>query len=230
MSDDIRECVVICEGRADKIFLDRLFSSIGVREYVTIPFHEDDDGLYGVSNFGRMIEYVKMSNPAELEKVKLFLFVTDSANDPEKTFYSICSMLRKLGLPVPDKAGMLSKDVAGAQQTLVILLPEDSQPGCLETLYYRYLKTKYKNVDLCHESFISCLGIDQTEWNIEKKHKSLFHATVAATFKTDPSRSASTVFNKGCLVNIEDATFKDLKIKIMGIFTVLEICNAQEPS
>ena len=230
MSDDIRECVVICEGRADKIFLDRLFSSIGVREYVTIPFHEDDDGLYGVSNFGRMIEYVKMSNPAELEKVKLFLFVADSANDPEKTFHSICSMLHELGLPVPDKAGILSKDVAGAQQTLVILLPEDSQPGCLETLYYRYLKTKYKNVDLCHESFISCLGIDQTEWNIEKKHKSLFHATVAATFKTDPSRSASTVFNKGCLVNIEDATFKDLKIKIMGIFTVLEICNAQEPS
>ena len=231
MSDDFRECVVICEGLADKKFLDKLFSSISFEKYVTIPFHDKpDDGLYGVSNFGRMIELVKSSNPAKLEKVKLFLFVADSANNPENTFRSICSMLEEYGLPVPDKAGILSKEVAGDQKTAVILLPEDSQPGCLETLYIRYLRTKYKDLESCHERFISCLGIDQTEWNTEKIHKSLFHATVAATFKKDPSRSTSRVFDRGCLVDIDDPTFADLKIKIKDIFTALKIYDAQEPS
>lgn len=225
MTKDLRECVIICEGKADKVFLDKLFISIGLRDRVTIPFHEDNDGLYGVGNFGRMVEYVIMSNPSELEKVKLFLFVADSTDNPGSTFSKICKTIESLDLPAPERSGEPSAKVGNAQQTFVMLLPGDSQSGCLETLYYKYLKTKYPNIDLCHNKLISCLGADQKGWNIEKRHKSIFHATVAATFKKDPSRSASSVFNSGHLIDINDNAFDDIKTRIKNIFTKLEMSD-----
>jgi hypothetical protein len=109
---------------------------------------------------------------------------------------------------------------AGMPAVCIILLPTDTQPGCLETLCVKVLLEQYPWAAPCLNNYLSCDQITAFKWPVEKRDKARYHCLVAAIHRDDPSKAVSNAFramgggSKPPLIDVTDPIFDETARRI----------------
>jgi hypothetical protein len=197
------EIIVLCEGDADKNFIDKLRT--------TRPGFPPIDTLQARGkNFEQLLLALK-NHP----KVKGVLIVADSHDCPSDTFATIRGQIRSVGgYGDPLRLLEATQGPDGYPYIAVMLLPNETSPGALETLFIQDLSARNDWLEDCVEAFLKCGETAAHGWPPEKAAKSKFQCMVAALHRDDPSRAASFALKDPPVVNIGSACFNSVETRI----------------
>ncbi|MBC7973363.1 MAG: hypothetical protein H7138_00135 [Myxococcales bacterium] len=115
------------------------------------------DSATGITNLTKRIE----ENLAVLDANALpaigVVLDADSQVSPVERFHGLAEKLRKLGLPIPERAGAVSE---GDPRSGVFVMPDNASPGTLETLLEECAAENYASLSQSSKSYVD--GIDQS--------------------------------------------------------------------
>ncbi len=115
--------------------------------------------------------------------------VRDAEDSAQNSFQSIQGSLGKVNLPVPSKAGERQN---GNPDVSVLILPNESSPGMLETLLCRtFLGSE---VDHCIDDFFSCV---EASPNVSITNRDKTRAFAFLTTKPNPHHSVGVAAQQG---------------------------------
>ncbi len=210
---------LLCEGAADQNFFLKLLEMRGGYP----PFNcLDPKEHHGATNFNNMLKAIQ-GDQKSFSRQKGVLILADSASDPQATFQNICDQVQRAGnFPVPTSLSATAfpdpAKNAGMPAVCIILLPTDTQPGCLETLCVKVLLEQYPWAAPCLNNYLSCDQITAFKWPVEKRDKARYHCLVAAINKDDPSKAVSSAFrtheNKLPLIDVTNTVFNPIADRI----------------
>ena len=187
------ERFILCEGRADKDFLDSLINGRKLPPFQIRQASEFTEGKTGGRPaFGTFIE----GCPAltGFQDLKGIAIVTD--NDDEQTLNSIEKELAKYGYSPPKQPKSLGG--IGDKPAIIILIPDDANYGNLETFCLPVLYDTWPTARECIESYLQCTGA--MGW--EKQHelcKAAVRSIIAGYNENDPNKGLGDLFKKGIL-------------------------------
>jgi|SRR5579863_3493355 len=207
------EIIILCEGLADQNFIRKLIMHRG--GFPPIDFLPADR-FHGRDAFGEMIQAI-IGTGVAFERLKGILIVADSHNNPASTLTLIQRQIRRYApeFPVPEQLLTPSILKEGYPRSAIMLLPDETNPGPLESLFARELEAKTPWVTECVDAFLQCARIQAHAWPPEKHAKARYHSIVAAVHKADPSRSVSAAFtNRPAVMDIGSTTFDSVETRI----------------
>lgn len=208
------EVVLICEGSADKNFFRKLIEKRAGLPQFDIPFPTPEKG--GVNAFEHWLRAIR-GDQHGFSKLKGVLLVADSASNPTSTFKDICSQIKNAtGYAIPTKPNEATPRVADYPQVAVMLIPNESTTGGLESLCVSEITSREPWISACVENYLSCGNIQALKWSPEKQDKARFHSMIAALNQNDPSRALSQAFkDPKPVISVEapcfDAVYNNLK-------------------
>lgn len=206
------ELVLLSEGDADKEFLRAIITTKGSFPGFDFPF--PNKRFHGRNAFGQMLHALR-GDPTGFAKLKGVLIVGDSANDPAATFNDIADQIKNAsGFSVPPKPLQIGPATADHPAIAVMLLPNETTPGSLESLYLEELITRNKWLKGCLDQFLSCGQSQASTWSPEKLAKAKFASAVAAIHEEDPSRAASKVFRSPSVIDITADCYRSVEDRI----------------
>lgn len=212
-----QEHVILCEGLADQNFLRKMQEHRnGMPAFDMLPPQEH----FGSTNFDRMLVALR-GDPTAFARLRGVLIVADSHDDPQQTFDQIKVQIERAGkYPVPNKLLEIAPRTADHPAVCVMLLPDEGNPGGLETLCFRYLtRQPHDWIKGCIEAFLRCDRIEAHTWGSETLDKSRYECAVAATNRADPSKAVSYAFkDPGPLVVVTDPCFNDVERRLKLFF------------
>lgn len=201
--------LLLAEGSADKKLVQELTKVRALPHFSTLP----DKDYSGAGSFSNGLRAARGSGRA-FAKLRGVLIVADSGSDPSVTLSSIQKQIGRVdGYPVPASLSTVAR-APDFPALMVTLLPDDSTPGALETLYVRYILEHEPCLERCLDDFLRCSSIGAMSWTTEKRDKARFNALVAAWWRDDPSRAASWVFRDLKMIDVRDPVFDDLTGRI----------------
>ena len=205
------EIVILCEGAADRNFLDALKETR--TDLPPVQFLPPDT-FWGNTNFDKMLTALK-GDALGFRRLKGVLIIADNSKGPKETFEDIRKQIGAAGYPEPGRLMEISPQKPNHPFVAVTLLPDDNSPGCLETLFARAVLATNPWVERCVDSFLRCDRIEAHGWGPEKLAKAKYHSMVAALHRDDPSRSASTAFtSRPPVMPIASPVFSDVADRI----------------
>lgn len=211
------EYVILCEGLADQNFLRKIGEHrVGLPAFDMLPAHEH----HGSGNFDRMLTALRGDRLA-FAKLKGVLIVADSHDNPDVTFRVIQDQIRRVGqYPVPAHKMEIAPRTADHPAVCVMLLPDENNPGGLETLCVRYLtRQPHEWINQCVDAFLRCERIDAHTWGPETLDKARYECMVAATNRDDPSKAVSYAFkDPNPLVSVTHDCFDDVERRLRLFF------------
>jgi hypothetical protein len=160
------ETLLIVEGRDVFRFFLKLLQSQGLNEDVELR------NFGGVTDLREYLKTLRLISG--FHRVTSLGVVRDCESDPEAAFQSIRSALSNAGFAVPSAP---LQAAGNDPRVRVMLLPDASTPGMLETLCWRSLSGN--PLVRCVEEFVSCVGT-ATGSAVPKPDKSRIHAFIAA--------------------------------------------------
>jgi hypothetical protein len=191
--------IMLCEGDADNEFFRRLIRSRQLPAFC-FPFppigSSEGPPLYGRDGFvnmlGRLNSLFRL-NP-ELEKsIRGILIALDSTNAPNDSFTLARDQIATAGeFGVPPVLGAAALS-ANRPPIAIITVPTGSA-GSLETLCVAALRARFPDHANCMDAFLECCPTDYTTWNAEGLDKARLRCMIAATYRSDPSRSTRLIF------------------------------------
>jgi hypothetical protein len=210
------ELVLLCEGKADQNFLRALLENRG--GFPPFFMFEPSEEHSGVTSFSRQLQALR-GDPIGFSRVRRIVIVADSGNDPARTFDSIRSQVAAAGnYPVPATLSAVEHPASSALGVAIMLLPEDSGPGGLETLCVEALSARHPGTLNCVEQFLRCNPITAYTWTPEKLDKSRYHCIVAACNQDDPSRSVSSAFmSSRPVVDVGHSCFDQVETRLRAL-------------
>jgi hypothetical protein len=127
------------------------------------------------------LEFPVLCNLEGFSKVERIGFIRDAETEPAKSaFSSICSILKKMGLPTPSQHKIITEHKV--PRIGVLIMPDNVCSGTLESLCLEVLKTH--PIKECLDNYITCLKLHQN--SEEKEH---FHEPKARVQAYLASRS-----------------------------------------
>lgn len=155
-----------------------------------------------IQNFGGVGElhgfisgFAKIPNFAKVRRMGI---VRDAETSAKSAFQSVQSALRNAHLPAPPYAGGRSE---GSPRVSVFVLPDNSQPGMLETLLCRTFADAAE--DRCIDKYFACVGAP-----VHQPEKARARAWLAT--KPKPHLSVGAAAKNGYW-DLNDAVFADLR-------------------
>jgi hypothetical protein len=182
------ELILLCEGPADQNFFRELIKKRNLPEFDILPVH-------GKDGFREMLKSVR-GNPRGFSRVRGVLIVADSGDDPSNTFKNIKRQIKAHGYPVPPSLSAVASPTVDHPAVSVTLLPNNEEPGSLETLYVQELISRDAWISTCVDDFLQCEKIDAGNWPPEKRDKARFQCIIAARNREDPTRTAAHVYSR----------------------------------
>lgn len=139
---------------------------------------------FQLQNFGGITElrtFLKALRnvPGFQGKVRALGIIRDAENNPQGAIQSVTGALKATGLPVPGKAETATENTL---QTSVLILPNDSKPGMLETLCLEAVKED--PAMQCVQQYFDCLK-QQSRIQPVNLTKAQLHAFLASRAKPD---------------------------------------------
>jgi len=213
------ELVLLSEGVADKVFLERIVTARGNFPKFDFPF--PNDKFYGNAAFGNMLHALR-GDPTGFAKLKGVLIVGDSGDKPEDAFKNIVDQIRAVGgFGVPTEPLKIGPQTAGHPAVAVMLLPDEKTPGSLESLYVEELNARHDWLEVCVNNFLACGAGKPLTWSAEKIAKAKFASGVAATHEDDPSRAAAWVFRSPPVIDVAAACYESVEDRIRDFCVAL---------
>ena len=227
-----KQLILLCEGHADKAFLQALLDSDAqLANRFDIPFPIDEaDWSPGDPRFGGWQAFDKMLHAIRADRVawnalKGILIVADSGDTPQKRFKEICGVINSVGgVNVPTQPLVAAQGVANCPPIAVMMLPGDNTAGALETLLVQAVTGKRRWMLRCVDCFLSCKRMfvfrgfsALSELGREKLDKARFQCLIAALHRKDPNRSARYFFSiKPPLAKIDDPSFHQTRTRLLA--------------
>ncbi len=141
------------------------------------------------------------------------VLLADNDDDPNASFTAVCDQItdaRSTG-NVSRNWGVPSAPVIkapGDPSVSIWMWPSPGQPGCLETLLWQVILTKYPKEAKCVDSACRCAGT--SAWrSVSKLDKARVRCFVALVYKRNPAIALSLLW-RDCpkLVPVTDRSFK----------------------
>lgn len=208
------EVIIICEGKADVNFFKKLIEKrSGLPKFDILPTPTDQRG--GVDAFEHWLKAIRGDRHG-FSKLKGVLLVADSASDPTSTYNYVCGQIKNAtGYAIPTKPDEVTPCVADYPQVSVMLIPNESTAGGLESLCVSEITNREPWISTCVNNFLSCGNIQALKWSPEKLDKARYHSMIAALNKDDPSRALSYAFNDpNPVISVENPCFDDVYNKL----------------
>ncbi len=191
MSSRITEpFLILCEGKADKVFLKYLLEIRGIEH--SFEFFEKVD-KYGSGNTA--FEAYLKGLPVErgFENVKAILIVTDCDEVPQSSFEAIQTQIENAGFGVPSKPLEIIK-TPKKPAIAVVMIPFDNICGNLESYIVRAMSDKWIDVKTSADRHIN--DTPASVWEDCKKAKSIMQCMIAVLNKEDPNKSLAYIWSE----------------------------------
>ena len=215
--------VILSEGDADKAFIEKLMEQRG--NFPAFDFPYPNQQFHGNTAFGNMLSSLR-GDPIGFARLRGILIVADSADDPAKTFKSISSQIAAAGgYGVPKRLLELASYSGAGPAIAVTLIPDDGDPGSLESLFVKDIVGRHDWIDKCVDTFLGCGNSKALGWSPEKLSKARFHSMIAAIHEDDPSRAASKVFRDPPVIDISAPCFNNLEKRIRDFCAAVQATN-----
>ena len=178
--------LLLVEGKDECNFFNALFSSMSISSFFLNDYGKIESNdiaqsthaiqivdIGGAKNFAPQFPYLYgMEGFGRIEKLG---FVRDAEEKNAKSaFDSICDILKKHGLPSPDKVGEINS--SNSPWVGIFIMPDNCESGMLEDLCLESIKTE--KVYSCVDNFVKCFEKGYTEEG--KKHCNIHKAKVQA--------------------------------------------------
>ena len=188
-----REWVILCEGEADKRFLDRLiqFHDITpVKFSVHFP-SRGDDPTGGRGKFGRWLAAAHETSQSFQDNVGAVLVISDNDDNRAASFGEVAAGLTAGGFPVPQQERVVARQ--RDYPDIVVLMIPIGENGNLETLCVRAAYSKW-DLEGCLDTYVA--GTPAAQWRLGKQSKMRMQALLAATCETQPDISLAYVWQQ----------------------------------
>jgi len=165
------ETLLVVEGYDMFRFFLKLLMELGLDQQVEVR------NFGGVTDLAKSLKTLRLISGFHL--VKSLGVVRDSESDPAAAFQAVCSALSKADFALPSAP---VQPAGSDPQISVMLLPDASTPGMLETLCWRSLTEN--PIVPCVEEFLVCVA-SKTGSPVANPDKSRLHSFIAA--QKDPN-------------------------------------------
>ena len=158
---------VVCEGRADAAFFNRLFDARGLGNFEAECARTANDvgrcaGKSGITDTLLALKGVADLYPRRLQGI---VIAVDSDDDPDKAFQSVRQAIRmaKAQLPVPSKLLQPEVDPQGTDPSIVVMcVPWVDAPGHLDSLLFESMRTTHNDLMSPIDDFLPTDGTSDT--------------------------------------------------------------------
>ena len=182
---------LLVEGNDQRNFFEALVVHLSIPNIQIQNFGGVDELRGFLSGFARIPNFAK---------VRRMGIVRDAETSARSAFESVQSALRNAHLPAPPHAGGRSE---GSPRVSVFVLPDNSQPGMLETLLCRTFAGTAE--DRCIDKYFACVHAP-----VHRPEKARVRAWLAT--KPDPNLSVGVAAKKkNRYWDLNDAVFADLR-------------------
>ena len=182
--------LILCEGTHDVAFFSRLLDVHGISNYrIAAP---QDPG--GVPGFGRALRAIATSS--EYNLVERILIVADNDENPKAQFRKVRDEIQNSGhrYGIPDRSRLLTKSDDGLPSVEILMLPKNSEPGCLETLLLDPIYSQAQQVQPALDKYCGVTGIDS--WSPSKSAKARLRIMVASLNRQNPDLSLAWIWKE----------------------------------
>ena len=170
---------LLVEGNDDRNFFEAMAGQLGLRDVQV----QDFGGVNGLRGF--LAGFVNMPGFARVRRLGI---VRDAEKSATSAFQSVQSSLTNAGLPVAERP---LQETAGNPTVSVLMLPDGSSPGLLETLLCRTFAAT--PVDRCIDDMLGCIRIAGVE--TKRPEKARAHLWLAT--RPDPHLSVGVAAKRG---------------------------------
>ncbi len=210
--------LILCEGRDDHAFFSKLITHLGLRGSFEIRYpnkHNRDSG--GRDKFGSWISN-QLLDRTFVETVKAILIVSDSDEDPSKSFGQVQQSLKANNLPTPLAERSIAR-ASGSPDIVVLMIPEGGA-GNLETLCIKSALNKWHFEEVLN-TFIS--QTPASAWDAGKQDKAKIHALLAVTCKSKPGTSLAYHWQEAdeYHIPVNDPCFDDISTFLRDFETLI---------
>jgi hypothetical protein len=226
------DLVAICEGLADKAFLQSLATARRLANFdcpwpadpeIDVEAPPEAQRLAGKSRFGdilRALDGQLIYRPDVKKRIKGIVFLADAGDNPNESFRSVTDQIIQVqGWGIPAEPYSIAQSSTGIPPVGILLVPPNNHAGSLETLCVDFFRESRPDEYKCMEEYFRCGPINVTSWNAEKQAKAKLQCLVAATNKSDPTRTLRRLFasHSGGLIDLQSTCFDAIAQKLREI-------------
>ncbi len=148
--------LLVVEGKDECNFFKALLKHLDIKDVQLVD-------VGGINKF--QYEFPTLYNMEGFNKVNVIGFIRDAEKKPaENAFNSICNIIKKYDLPVPNARGIVCK--LGIPNTAIFIMPDNAGTGMLENLCLKTIEsTPFYD---CVIKYVECFSQHQS---LEEKKK-----------------------------------------------------------
>jgi hypothetical protein len=201
---------ILCEGEEDAAFARALIKGGNLGLLFDVSPNIDVGGVGGNSGFGR--SFLAIEPITGFTDVKHVIVLADNDGDPAAALASTIDPLKKLKQTNSIKRVWADPTRAGARfpgdpSVSVWMWPAPGQQGCLETLLWSLIETKYPKDAACAVDACRCSGANK--WSISKFHKARVRCFLSLICQGNPAVSLSLLWRDyEDIIPVDHPTFK----------------------
>jgi hypothetical protein len=208
---------LVCEGKADEVFFDRLLTAAGKQVDVSCPKREE--GGMGITGIRKRL----IGLNAQKDKISLLVVALDCDDDPAQAFNNGQTELQRaneaignLTYTVPVQANTLTN---GTPRTAILMVPAIGVRGCLDSLLLPSFEQAYpgRPVPLdCVDNFCTCMQNPARGYARDARLR--LRALIAAT-QNNPGYSLANLLEEGhCPIDLNHVSFNPIKAALNNLF------------
>lgn len=191
---------LLVEGKDDANFFNVFASHLKLADQLQV---QDFGGIDELKNF--LPGFVKIPG---FETVVSLGIVRDAEESAASAFQSVCTSLEKAGLEAPTAS---NEHIRRCPKVSVMILPDDDQPGTLETLLCQTFPDD--PVAQCLDDFFACSPVP-SDASIGRRYKARVHAYLAVQPKPKVSVGVAAQQGYWC---VEHPAFAGIRSFLSGL-------------
>jgi Protein of unknown function (DUF3226) len=180
--------LILCEGYEDAAFANALLKGRKNLPAFDVSPNVDLAGVGGDSGFGDAV--IACEAIVGFDRVNEIAILADNDEKPAASFTKLRKQIEKARREKNlsrnwGKATRPAEKALGDPAVSIWMWPSADQPGCLETLLWQAIETRYPREAACVQDVVRCSGIET--WSASKLDKARVHCFIAVICKRSPS-------------------------------------------
>jgi hypothetical protein len=205
--------VVICEGRADTVFVSRLLQHrLGVTDISVRCTHTAGPRCAGKDGLTDTLKALDAARSTIPETIRGIAILFDSDESPDDSFKRVIKLIKaaKLEYPLPDHP-LEVKNGRDRPSIAIGLLPWHNRQGHLDQLIFEALQGTHADLSQPITDFEAATNHRTKEWKFGPKSKLRLRCLIAASHQRDPGVAlAYYLESSDCPVDFDSACFDPL--------------------
>ena len=203
---------ILCEGPADKEFLERLIAQRNLPDFDVLE-------VRGKDRFGRFL--FGLATNEGISRVAGILIVSDCDDSAAARFKEIRTQIQEANrllegssesgrYGVPDQPLTVARSTEHLPAVVVLMVPWAGEAGNLETLCVSAIYELRPELRQCVDDYSDCTKTAST-WGLGALSKMRLQCLIAVTCKTDPNKALRYVWSVDeCPIRLDSASFDRL--------------------